>query len=351
MMFFSKLTIPIVITAVLYTITMAYVFRLIYSDNVRRLPLEKTENQMCADYELELDNIQMPTNYRTLKPKDLPPEDRLETSKIFLEDKPISRFPKALLLGFSKCGTTTLMTFMASHPDIVTLGWETHYFCRWVYPTYALGWYRDRMPVSTRGQVTVEKSPCYIKEPQALARIKAFNSSIKVMVIVRSPINRILSAYAHFLATNKPGQTNLNTTDSTFEKAYLDSKGRVIETKAYQNGVFTHYIEHLYAVLPKSQILILDGEAFVTNPLSQLRRVEAFLGVRPLFSEDGFYFDKTKGFYCIAKNETLSSGCMGKSKGRKHAEMDPSLKQKLLQYFRPHSERFFSIVGQRFDWE
>ena len=51
--------------------------------------------------------------------------------------------------------------------------------------------------------------------------------------------------------TNNPGQTNLNKTDSTFEKAYLDSKGRVIEAKAYQNGVFTHYIEHLYAVLPK----------------------------------------------------------------------------------------------------
>ncbi|GFR85371.1 heparan sulfate glucosamine 3-O-sulfotransferase 5 [Elysia marginata] len=95
-------------------------------------------------------------------------------------EQPQSRAPQCLLLGFAKCGTSALLEFLNLHPKIVTLDWEPDYFCDRMYKKYDLKWYVGRMPPSLPGQITIEKSPCYIVEHDAHIRIHAMNSSVKV---------------------------------------------------------------------------------------------------------------------------------------------------------------------------
>ena len=96
---------------------------------------------------------------------------------------------------------------------------------------------------------------------------------------------------------------------------------------------------------------MLDGDKFVTDPLSQLTFIERFLGLKKYFKKEDFYFDKVKGFYCYNIRATGVSKCMGDAKGREHVPLSPELRTKLLTYLKPHSERFFKLVGRTFDWQ
>ncbi|GFS10208.1 heparan sulfate glucosamine 3-O-sulfotransferase 3A1 [Elysia marginata] len=107
------------------------------------------------------------------------------------------RLPKALIIGFSKCGTSALRSFLTIHPDIVAPGNEVRFFTD--HYSKGLEWYRHQMPKSTANQITIEKTPGYIKTLETLDHIHEFNPKIKLLVIVRNPVTRLQSQYAHHM--------------------------------------------------------------------------------------------------------------------------------------------------------
>ena len=57
------------------------------------------------------------------------------------------------------------------------------------------------------------------------------------------------------------------------------------------------------------QFLFLDGEEFIRNPVNELKKVENFLGLRPLFKAENFKYDEKKKFYCFNNNHQTQ--CLG----------------------------------------
>ena len=51
-------------------------------------------------------------------------------------------------------------------------------------------------------------------------------------------------------------------------------------------------------VFPREQIYVVDGDQFISSPWIELRNLETFLGLNTELSENNFYFNQTKGFYC-----------------------------------------------------
>ena len=51
------------------------------------------------------------------------------------------------------------------------------------------------MPKSFPGQITIEKSPKYFIEEKVPDRIRKMNSKMKIILIVRNPIDRLISDY------------------------------------------------------------------------------------------------------------------------------------------------------------
>ncbi|XP_059140503.1 heparan sulfate glucosamine 3-O-sulfotransferase 1-like [Physella acuta] len=289
---------------------------------------------------------------RRPKGKDLFPQPierivNVSLTPLGLKELPAHRPPQCILLGFGKCGTSALLEFLDLHPKIVSLEWEPDYFCERMYQKYDLQWYVKKMPPSFSDQITIEKSPCYIVEHDSHLRMHAMNSSLKVMVIVRDPITRLLSEYGHYYAT----ETYWGRPAMTFqERVYNDRTGEFRATQILKVGNYTPHFEHLLKVFPRNQVLIVDGDKLVTDPLSQVRRVETFLGLGHEVTEEDIYFDTAKGFYCMKVRLTGETKCLGKSKGREHVDIEPDFKRKLIDFFVPYNEKFFEIVGQRFDW-
>lgn len=92
--------------------------------------------------------------------------------------------------------------------------------------------YRDKMPHSYPGQITIEKSPSYFVTPEVPERIRAMNASIKLLLIVREPVTRAISDYtqlrAHAQATANPGvQSTLSSISKSFEQLATFPNGTI----------------------------------------------------------------------------------------------------------------------------
>ncbi|XP_074641458.1 heparan sulfate glucosamine 3-O-sulfotransferase 1-like [Tubulanus polymorphus] len=256
------------------------------------------------------------------------------------------RLPQCIVIGVRKCGTRALLEFLNLHPDVNAAMEEIHFFDNDDNYKYGLDWYRKRMPYSFPHQVTIEKSPAYFITEEVPQRIYAMNSSIKLLLIVRNPTVRTISDYTqiHYnkLARNKSHQS--------FEQLAIDQvTGKVnLHLKAIRTSIYHRHMERWLEIFPASQVLIVDGDELIRNPIPQIKRVEKFLGLAHRITRENFYFNETKGFYCM-RNEGQDH-CLGTGKGRKHPRVHPEVMEKLNNFFRPHNERFFEMTGTYIDW-
>lgn len=78
----------------------------------------------------------------------------------------IKYYGKALVIGVRKCGTRALLEMLYLHPRIQKAAGEVHFFDRDENYWKGLEWYRQKMPHSFRGQITIEKSPSYFVTPE-----------------------------------------------------------------------------------------------------------------------------------------------------------------------------------------
>ena len=261
------------------------------------------------------------------------------------------RLPNCIIIGQMKCGTTALVRYLGDHPDIVSARYEFEFFNK----NYGKGleWYRNQMPLSSPGQLTVAKTPSYCMSNISASRILAMNASIKVILLVRDPIVRSMSHWMH-------NCQRLLTTDA--EKAGLvcktyESSG-ILATDRTVNGTSVFIRRSVYANIIQfwtplfalgSQLLIVDGDTLVLDPVTELEKVERFLGVRNYLNNKRVVFDEERGFYCRLSDRGVNI-CMGRSKGHQHPTISPDVKDKLRNYFRPLNKRFYSAVGIDFGW-
>ena len=106
------------------------------------------------------------------------------------------RMRNTIIIGVVKCGTQALLTFLGQHPQTVrnTDINEYHFFNEQY--TKGLEWYRDRMPYSLPGQVVIERTPAYFNNEYVPKRIFNINPKMKLLLAVRNPVDRAVSAYA-----------------------------------------------------------------------------------------------------------------------------------------------------------
>ncbi|KAG8236287.1 hypothetical protein J437_LFUL016067 [Ladona fulva] len=322
--------------------------------------------------------------------------------------KATRRLPQALIIGVRKGGTRALLEMLHLHPLIQKAAGEAHFFDRDENYAKGLQWYRRRMPPSLKGQkahlenrvdeITVEKSPSYFVTPEVPERVRAMNASIRLLLIVREPVTRAISDFAqlrsHSLAAkaNATSRTKLdggaeedygkkpiilpmcgNPTRSlsSFESLAILPDGRVdMSWRPISVSLYHRHIAAWLEAFPRDQILIVDGDQLASNPAPVLASVEKFLKLRPALTPTHFYFNATKGFYCLRSlppgqqvdgmamlpssmnhPSSLPEGkCLRESKGRRHPRVDPSVVHKLRRFFAEHNRRFYEMVGEDFGW-
>ncbi|XP_059153530.1 heparan sulfate glucosamine 3-O-sulfotransferase 1-like [Physella acuta] len=325
----------------------------------RELPKEKTgadtlgESQLLSDQLPEVDDVQ-PKGGQVKTDAGKTETKQKETGPggpIYVpppDDRPIRRFPQCVIIGFGKCGTRALLTFMALHPYIAAQTNEMHFYN--VESLFEKGykWYLEQMPFSYSNQITIEKSPDYVLSAKALKEIHQHFPKVKLISLVRNPVDRLVSSYLQrhrFVAENERGPITMMYINRTTHK--FDPTINAVDV-----GVYHKHLSPWFQTFPRDQILILGDEQLTKDPLSVLVKVESFLGLPHLLTKENFYLNETWGFYCFKRFEANASPkCITKFKGWKHPDLPPADEKMLYDFYRPHNQKLFDLIGQKFDWE
>ena len=132
----------------------------------------------------------------------IPPLEKLFRGITF----PIRLLPDFLIIGTQRGGTTSLHRYLDAHPCVgPAANKDLHFFDRRYHK--GLAWYQGHFPtfiekyyaehLRGRAFVTGEASPSYLFHPFAPKRVAKAMPHVKLIVLLRNPIDRAYSQYHH----------------------------------------------------------------------------------------------------------------------------------------------------------
>jgi len=249
--------------------------------------------------------------------------------------------PDFIIIGAQRSGTTSLYNYLAAHPHILpALMKEVHFFDLAFHK--GLSWYRANFPLAPakKGQprmITGEASAYYIFHPHVPSRIATIFPSIKLILLLRNPVDR---AYSHYQHEVKLGIEHLS-----FEEAIEQESARLtgdleklIRDETYSSFNHRHFsylsrgryidqLKHWTRIFPKEQILMIKSEEFFESPQKSLSKVMNFLYL-PDWHFSGFK----------VHNQLQYHG------------MKPETRDRLSAYFDPFNQALGEYVGMDFGW-
>ena len=256
--------------------------------------------------------------------------------------------PDFLLIGASRSGSTSLYQGLVEHPNIHIAKTKEIQFFGTKYPR-GINWYRYHFPskfkkfslkIKKEKFITGEGTTRSLDYPHVPKLVKKIIPNVKLILILRNPIDR---AYSNYNAAVKNKKMTLSFEDAIkTEEARI--KGIMEKMKEDANYISTEYslnallnrgkyyfaIKRWMDVFPKNQFFIIKSEDFFENTKKVFGELHEFLDV-PKFD-----FDSD-----IIYNERRRTISAMKSKTR----------DDLIEYFRPYNEKLYKLLDRDFDWD
>lgn len=194
-----------------------------------------------------------------------------------------------MIVGVQKGGTTALSYFLAQHPQLaIADGKEVHLFDA---PDYSPEWSRAQIDQRYAGhfhQATTdtlwgEGTPIYCYWPEIAAELQRYNPALKLIMILRDPVERAISQYAMEKAR---GDETLPLWLAFLLEPYRlwRDPGRKQRSArrchSYcSRGNYSAQLENLRRYFPDTQILVMENSELINQHRKSLQKVCEFLGV------------------------------------------------------------------------
>ncbi|MGF1541125.1 MAG: tetratricopeptide repeat protein [Pleurocapsa sp.] len=254
------------------------------------------------------------------------------------------KVPNFLIMGFAKCGTTSLYDYTIQHPQIVEAARkEIRFFDQERLFRLGIDWYKSNFPAiqNETSYITGEATPVYIINSTAIKRIRDFCPNIKLILILRNPIERAFSQ--HYFRIRK-GEKYSNLEESILKGiAKIEEINKVsdlrYEIDIYNGyipnaallspGLYIYFIEKLMEFFPRQQLLVLHSEELSNKPDKAMNKLFDFLDVPN---------------YQITKFPRKNTGSYT-------PEISNEVRQQLSDFFRPYNHKLEKFLGMKLDWE
>ena len=189
-----------------------------------------------------------------------------------------------IVIGAQKSGTSSLRQYLNMHPDVqMSFTKEPHFFDSHRYSSHPIShyWYEKDFYQGDHSKLLGEVTPILSYLAQAPQRIKTYNPDIKLIMILRNPIER---AYSHW---NMEVDRGIETEDFLraieLEEERLQSKNS--ELNMYHSyldrGYYSVQVKRLKSLFPDDQLLFLKYSDYVDQQESSIHQVLDFIGVSP----------------------------------------------------------------------
>ena len=257
--------------------------------------------------------------------------------------------PDFIIIGGGRCGTTSLYYFLSQHPSLyLPKNKGIRFFDRKFHK--GLNWYRLFFPsllkkflvtkIFKKEFITGEATPLYIQFPHTPKRIRSTIPNVKLIAILRNPVNRAFSQYQSY-ARSKFEKLSFEEAIRDEEERIKDELDKITKNENYSKNFsyekfayktrsrYAEQLEKWFEFFPKNQFLILSSEEYFFEPQKTAEKIMSFLEIKH------FKFDSK---ITLGVTNTESS------------TMDPKIKQELIKYFEPHNKKLFNLIDLEFDW-
>ncbi|MGH7819974.1 MAG: sulfotransferase domain-containing protein [Candidatus Binatia bacterium] len=254
--------------------------------------------------------------------------------------------PDFVILGTQRGGTSSLYHYLEQHPCIGgAFRKEIHFFdLRF---DRGEGWYRAHFPMKLRRSLhsiardriylTGEACPYYLFHPLVPERLARLLPEARLIALLRNPADRAISHYHH---ERKKGREPLSLAEAIrCEEERLRPELDALERRGtfggeahrrfsyLARGRYAEQLERWLRWFPPERLLVIASEEFFSAPAAAYRAVLRFLDL-PAW-EPPAYLHFNRGSY---------SG------------VDARLHAELGDYFRPHNERLYELLGRDLGW-
>ncbi|MCA1682483.1 MAG: sulfotransferase domain-containing protein [Actinobacteria bacterium] len=257
--------------------------------------------------------------------------------------------PEFVIIGAAKAGTTSLYGWLREHPFVApATKKEVHYFDYnyyrgedWYRSHFPLQGERDRFAVEHgRPFTTGEASPSYITHDWAPQRLAQLLPEARLIVSLRNPIDR---AYSQFQMTRREQEEPLE----SFAEAVAIESTRLDRERVRTRGDewynswpigcwsylmrsrYAEQLERWFELFQREQFHFLTLEELAAEPQRVLDGVHEFLGL-PAHAYPALEPLHVAPRYGAISEET---------------------RVRLTEYFRPHNERLYELLGVDLGWE
>ena len=196
------------------------------------------------------------------------------------------------IVGVPKSGTTSLYHYLNEHPDIVmSRKKEPNYFSSSQIKKQQLYYnlkcidklqeYHNLFPINKKKMLYGESSVSYLFYSDVATKIKKYNSSAKIIVLLRNPIDR---AFSHYLMDLRLGLVL-----DDFEQIINCHKERDVNLHYQQYITLGQYMPQLRRYIDlfgMDNILVVDYENFKNHTKNCVRKIYKFLDVDDNFIPD-----------------------------------------------------------------
>ena len=195
------------------------------------------------------------------------------------------------IVGAPKAGTTSLYHYLSEHPETdMSILKEPNYFSEKSikdndlyyksYPIKKLSRYHSLF--KNNNLIKGEASVSYLYYKDVAKSIKAYNSSARIIIMLRDPIER---AFSHYLMDFRLGLINDTFENIIFQKSNL-SNSKTYFQQYVKLGEYTNQIKRYFNEFPSEQILVVDYDDFKNKTSDIVKKVYKFLKIDINFSPE-----------------------------------------------------------------
>ena len=268
--------------------------------------------------------------------------------------------PTFLIIGTQKGGTVALRNHLARHPSIVPARKkEIGYFDQDVLYRRGDAWYHGHFPLPHRlgrHRVTFEATPEYLYYPGAAERIFSYDPRLKLIVLLREPVERAFSAWNMFRMLRHEQPDLLRGILPECDPMLRESLSRMLASDSFpefgeavreevdairagtaalepgyvRRGIYHEQLLRYLKCFPRDQILILDSARLRREPADVLAEVVRFLEL-PLYRWPSTDLEQ----FHVGQYEHPMAG---ETRGF------------LREFYQPHNDELYALLGRDFGW-
>ena len=186
--------------------------------------------------------------------------------------------PNFVVIGAQKAGSTFLLNCLAEHPDVYVYPAEDAYFQDPDYDQTPREVFERRFEPG-RGRVAVGmKRANYLASPECPQRIDNDLPGVRLVAVLRDPIERAVSAYFHFMTSGFIPIQPLNQGMRRILDAKLQTQFPAAEY-IIDYGLYAKHLRRYLEYFDRDRLLILLFDDLKAQPLSVVEQSYRFLAV------------------------------------------------------------------------